>query len=88
MALGQFYENVIEAVDDLVESYQGQFGLIDAFEVKCGPVPNITSYLTDEADWIAANRDGIANGSAMVANQIDGLVAHYRTAVYKLTFLV
>lgn len=88
MALGGFYEAVIESVDDVIETYQGQFGLIGDFTVTSEPVPNITSYLTDEADWIAQNRAAISNGSDAVANLVDGLVGHYRTTVYKLTFLL
>ena len=88
VALGEFYAAVVAAIDEIVETYQGQFGLVDAFEVHCDAVASMPAYLTQEADWIAANRDAIAQGSAAVANLIDGLVAHYRTAVYKLTYLV
>lgn len=87
MALGSFYEDVIDDIDHVVECYQGQFGLIEAFDVKTGPVASVAAWLSDEADWIAQNRDGIANGSQAVANLLDGLVGTYRTTVYKLNFL-
>lgn len=83
-ALGAFYGDVIEAVDEVVEVYQGEFGLIGEFTVNAGPVASIGNYLAAEADWIAKRRDDIANGSAAVANLIDGLVAVYRRTVYKL----
>lgn len=83
-ALGDFYGDVIGAIDEVVEVYQGEFGLIGEFSVSAGPVSSIANFLAAEADWIAAQRDGIANGSAAVANLIDGLVAVYRRTVYKL----
>lgn len=87
MALGSFYEDVIKSIDEIVEVRQGEKGLIGPFSVSSEPVSNMTAYLTEEADWIAANRDAIADGSSAVANLIDGLLAVYRRTVYKLKFL-
>lgn len=86
-ALGAFYAALPEAIDDIVEVHQGEVGRIEPFTVTAEPVADIKAYLTDEADWIAANRDALAQGSNAVANLIDGLVAHYRRAVYMLTLI-
>lgn len=87
LALGDFYEALPAAVDQIVEVYQGEFGLIGDFTVSAGAVANITTFLAAEADWIAAERGAISRGSDAVANLIDGLVAEYRRAVYKLVNL-
>lgn len=87
MALGAFYDAVIDSIDMIVETYQGQFGLLGAFVVEAGDVGPMVQYLTAEAEWIASNRDEIARGSTAVVNLIDGLLGDYRQAIYKLRFL-
>jgi DNA-binding ferritin-like protein len=87
MALGDFYDGVIDAVDEIVEVYQGAFGLIGDFDVETTQELSISGYLQEQADWIAANRDGIANGNDAVRNLIDGVGAIYRQTIYKLNQL-
>lgn len=87
MALGDFYDAVIDQIDEIVECYQGEFGLLSDYQIETSPVVNITAWLQSELDWIASNRDGFANGSASIANLIDGLCATYQRAIYKLTYL-
>lgn len=87
MALGEFYAAIIEAVDEIVECYQGQFGLLGEYEVHAGPVANITAWLSMELVWIASNREALARGSSSIANLIDGLIAHYQRVIYKLNHL-
>ena len=84
IALNEFYDNVLDAVDELVECYQGQFGLIDTFEVHTVPVVDVVKYLSDESDWIEAHRDKIAQGSAAIASLVDVLVSVYLRTIYKL----
>lgn len=86
-ALEKFYEDVIDSIDEIVEVWQGQFGLLGEFEVNTEPVADVAAYLTAEADWIATMRDEIAGSSMTVANLIDELGAIYRRAVYRLTYL-
>lgn len=87
MALGDFYDAVVGQIDEIVECYQGEFGLLADFQIEMGPVGNITTWLQAEMDWIETHRDAISGGSASIANLIDGLVAIYQRAIYKLTYL-
>lgn len=87
MALGSFYDDVIEAADAAVECYQGKFGLIGPFAVSSEPVGNINVSLESDAAWIEENADAIANGSTAVRNLIDGLIEVYRSTLYKLNNL-
>lgn len=87
MALGDFYDGVIDAVDAVVETYQGRFGLIGPFSAASDPEPNVILVLERECAWIEANADAIANGSSAVRNLIDGLIEVYRVALYKLNNL-
>ena len=87
MALGAFYDGVIDALDTLVEAYQGQFALLGQVEFPAPEVTDILDHLQEEADWIESNRDEISGGSSSVANLVDSLVAVYLSAIYKLTNL-
>lgn len=83
MALGEFYEAVIGAVDAAVEVYQGLFGLVDEVPVR-QTKGDIVDILRDDADWIETTRSEIAGGSDAVANLVDGVTAVYLKALYKL----
>ncbi len=54
VALGDFYDEVIDKIDDIVESYQGQFGLVQPFGVVVDTSlgTDMVSYLEAEAAWI------------------------------------
>lgn len=83
MALGAFYDNVITAVDAIVECYQGTYGKIEP------PTPfdatgDIMTILSTEADWIEAHRDMIANDNAHIGNLVDNLSAVYSKTIYLL----
>ena len=84
-ALGNFYEDVIDIIDDLVEAYQGNFSLI-------GEVPDVEQnhnkdpikMLTADVTWIAQNRSEIAQEVDALENIIDELTGLYLKTLYKL----
>jgi len=82
-ALGTFYNEVIEAIDDLVEAYQGAFDLI-----KTIPAPetggDILAILQGDAAWIEKNHEAICKGNRAVGNLIDTLTGVYLSTIYKL----
>lgn len=84
MALGDFYEQLIPAVDAVAECYQGHFGALAEIEIQHGEHDSIAAYLREEADWIESNRDEIAGDSPHVANLVDAVTAIYTRCVYKL----
>lgn len=84
MALGSFYDDLIDAVDEVAEVYQGFVGLIGDYTIKDANPEDIVGYLREEADWIEANREMIAGGSNAVANLVDGVTAVYLRTIYKL----
>lgn len=87
MALNAFYDDVLEAVDSLVECYQGKFGLIGSFDVATEPIADVAAYLSEEATWLQSVRDEIAAGSTPIQNLVDALIEVYLVTVYKLRFL-
>lgn len=86
-ALDEFYNAVIEAIDAVVEVYQGEFGTIGNFPVLVPDVGDITKYLTEELEWVKQHRDLIAKGSTSVQNLVDELIQVYQKTIYKLTNL-
>ena len=83
MALGAFYDEVIDAIDALVEAYQGVFGLIGDIPA-CPAKADILDALKGDAEWIEANHEAICQGNRAVANLLDSVTDKYITAIYKL----
>jgi len=83
MALGSFYDDVIEQMDAIVEDFQGVKGLIPSD----GDDGDILSQLQSECEWIAANREKLAGGVPSVLNKIDDLIGIYTSTIYKLKHL-
>jgi hypothetical protein len=84
VALGAFYEGVVDAVDAVVENYQGTFGKIATFDVETETVKDIRAYLQDEADWIESNLTELCGGSDSVSNLLQTLIAVYTKTVFLL----
>jgi hypothetical protein len=83
-ALGAFYDDVIDAIDSIVEAYQGRFGLIDVMELENQVGQDIIEVLRENMDWIEDNRQAISGGVTAIENLIDGLSDIYLRTVYKL----
>lgn len=83
-ALGAFYDDVIDALDALVEAYQGAFDLVGAI-----PVPDMTSggilkVLEGDADWIEEHHESVCKGNRAVGNLLDNVSGVYLSTIYKL----
>jgi hypothetical protein len=83
--LGEFYSDVIEAIDAVAENYQGVFGRFGEFTTPIAPSEeDIRQYLQDEMDWITTNSDELSGGDASIANLIQTLVSVYSKVVFLL----
>lgn len=88
MALGEFYDKVIEALDSLVEAYQGAFELVGTVPAPKTKAEKILLLLIEDAEWIEKNHEAICKGNRAVANLIDGVTGVYLSAIYKLRNLM
>lgn len=88
VALGEFYDGVIDALDKLVEAYQGAFELIGPVKAPKTKADDIQLILTEDAEWIEANHEAICKGNRAVANLLDGVTEVYLTTTYKLRNLM
>lgn len=92
LALGEYYEDIIEKIDILVEVIQGQYDIIDDYtliENSDRKDKDITEYLTDLATYIIDNRFDILDEKkdAHIQALIDDVLITIYKAVYKLRFL-
>jgi DNA-binding ferritin-like protein len=88
VALGEFYDGVIDALDKLVEAYQGAFELIGTVQAPKTKAEDILMILVEDAEWIEKNHERICKGNRGVANLIDGVTGVYLTTTYKLRNLM
>lgn len=89
VALGSFYDNIVDATDKLVEAYMGATGkVVGEIEIPASkPVKDILKHLTDEAVWIDENRSEIAGGISALENIVDEITGIYLSTIYKLKHL-
>lgn len=87
VALGEFYDELIDKVDTVIEAYQGCFGLIGKVKPRDYSKENILKQIADTANWLADKRDDIAQDNQVIENQIDELGLFFATTHYKLKFL-
>ncbi len=84
MALGEFYDGVIDALDPLVEAYQGAYHLIGNIPAPTEMPKDCLKCLEADAEWIEKNHDKICKGNRAIANLIDTVTGVYLSAIYKL----
>jgi hypothetical protein len=86
-ALGKFYDEVVELVDDLVESYQGKYGIVENYPFEMELDTNSSEkFLSDLSEFVTANRKGVAPDSE-IQNKIDEIQALINSTIYMVRFL-
>ena len=83
-ALGAFYDDVIDAIDALVESYQGVHGIIGDIPAPSAKGSEPLTLLRSDAQWIEENHEKICEGNRALGNLIDSLTDVYLRTIYKL----
>ena len=87
LALGDFYEGIVEHADAIAEAYQGRF------DGKLGEIPmlvntvsgTIVDVLQSHVEWIAANRyQAVDQSETALHNLIDEAVGLYLSTLFKL----
>jgi hypothetical protein len=88
MALNDFYTELPELVDTLIEGYQGKYGLVNDYPttVTMPESDNGVKLLESLTIFIAHNRAKLAIDSE-IQNQIDEIQTLINSTLYKLKFL-
>jgi hypothetical protein len=85
MALGDLYDEIVEATDELVETFIGEFKKVPVFETDCAKSGgDIIKQIQSDSDWLKQNRSKVAAGSTTIENLIDGVMGAYNRTLYKL----
>lgn len=84
MALGAFYEDIVGALDALVEAHQAVHGLVGAIPVPEAAHAEALPLLKADAEWIEKNHESLCGRNRAIANLIDGVTGAYLSAIYKL----
>ena len=89
MALGSFYEEIIELADDFAEAYQGRHGLVGPIALMSAKkTTNIVEFLEDQVAEIEDVRYKVCDKTeTALQNIIDEIVDLYFSTLYKLKFL-
>ena len=89
MALGTFYDEVVDLADKFAEAYQGKHGLIGPISLmNARKTSNITEFLQDQVDEIEKVRYEVCDKTeTALQNIIDEIVGLYLSTLYKLRFL-
>lgn len=95
VALNDFYDNIIDIADIIVEKYQGEMGvLIDIPFLEPSDASQADVYGTILAElkahkgWIDQHRYEVCpNDKSAIQKLIDSAVEVYEEAIYKITFL-
>jgi hypothetical protein len=89
LALGSYYEEIIDLVDGLTESYQGKYDLIKTY--KTYPIVDFTgkdqviAYFEDLCVKVDTLRKAFPD--SYIQNQIDSIAELLYSTKYKLRFL-
>jgi len=72
---------VIEKLDDLIEAYQGTFGIIGSVAEQ---EKNVSKIIHDDIIWLNENRSKVAKGVPALENIVDELTGVHMRTLYKL----
>jgi hypothetical protein len=90
MALGEFYEELLGFIDEITEVYQGQYGLVENFDIidtSAAKDRQYIPYFESLAEFIKQNRKiTFLDEDTHLQNVIDEIVAINYRLLYKLKF--
>ena len=88
-ALNEYYEGVLEFIDDIIETYQGQYGVVEEYDVidtKDTKSKEVIEYFNELAKFIKDERTCINAEDTHLHNIIDEVVALVYRTLYKLKY--
>ena len=88
-ALGDYYEGVLSFIDDIIEIWQGQYGIIeeyDTIDTTETKTKDTIEYFNELARFIKEERKCIPTEDTHLHNIIDEVVALVYKTLYKLKY--
>ena len=86
VTLNEFYEKALDIVDDIIEQYQGIYGIVEDTFTNCvvGDGKSESEYLTELKTFIENNRCVLGDHSE-INSTIDEFIALIDSTIYKIT---
>ena len=84
-ALGEYYEEVIEMIDDLIEVYQGQYGIVTGYDI----IDTTNTNTKDPIDYFEELGEFIKHSKKCILEEdthIHGLIDDISCLMYKTLF--
>jgi hypothetical protein len=90
-ALNEYYDAVVNLIDEFVESYQGRYGILTGFKpatsfIETESSEDIVKYFVALNDFVDRSRERLPN-DGFIMNQVDELSQLINSTLYKLTYL-
>ena len=86
-ALGELYEGLDDAADDLAEEYFGAYGLLDTYPDQEFKTPTDPLKFTKDLYQYVLDNRGKMGKDTHIQNTIDGILTLLSTTAYKLKYL-
>lgn len=83
LALGEYYENIIELTDKLAESYMGRYKKLTKFPTEFHSATEPLDYMVGIQSFVAEARKNLPQDSEL-QNRIDEIAELINTTVYQL----
>lgn len=87
MALGEFYDEVVERADSIAEMYQGRNGVIEEIPLleDDEDLDDPVAVLSRHLEWVEEIRyTAVKKTETAIQNEIDTVVGLYLSTLYKL----
>jgi len=88
-ALGEYYDGILDFIDTLIETYQGQYGIVDGYDVidtNDTRTKEKIEYFEGLVEFVKHGRKAISAEDTHLQNIIDEVVALIYRTLYKLKF--
>ena len=89
-ALNTYYEDILELIDTLIETYSGQYGIVDGYDIidtNSTRTKDKVAYFEDLVEFVKYARKAISAEDTHLQNVIDEVVALIYRTLYKIRFL-
>jgi hypothetical protein len=90
VALGAYYDGILGQIDDLIEIYQGQYDLIEEFDMidtKSTKSKEPIQYFQELVEFVKSNRNTcLSQEDTHLQNIVDEVIALIYKTLYKLRF--
>ena len=88
-ALGEYYEGVLDLLDQTIETYQGQYGIVDGYDVidtNTTRTKEKVEYFESLVEFVKHGRKAISLEDTHLHSIIDDIVVLIYRTLYKLKF--